>query len=318
MQQSAILISDLFFSFSLADSYKVKAEHLILTFWISSEIFSCVPIHLYGVQRILNSDLSTVKWKNISVRRREDRRSRELNIADVYTKSWFLSWQLTQVCSNNLLLWLYHFCCNNLVTNLVPSSLLQVINSVFQTCSNNLKQAAQTKLVKACEQTCSNKKLTLPVWVSKDRFAFQPYSSETYRISLFRVHSSRTNDMDTIEFGTFRYDTTEVENGLNAFKITRKISVLLLPGTIRKIGHFERKALRVSGRERTDTIRVLVTTCLYRFVATCIVGLKVYGVAVGRICQYYSWPETYFYMLGRLRTVLHEIDSNFVRVYSPR
>ena len=62
MQQSSIFISYVFFSFSLADSYKVKAEHLILTFWISSEkIFSCVPIHLHGVQRILNSDLSTVK-----------------------------------------------------------------------------------------------------------------------------------------------------------------------------------------------------------------------------------------------------------------
>ena len=33
-------------------------------------------------------------------------------------------------------------------------------------------------------------------------------------ISLFREHSGRTNDMDTIEFATFRYDTVEVENGL--------------------------------------------------------------------------------------------------------
>ena len=33
-------------------------------------------------------------------------------------------------------------------------------------------------------------------------------------ISLFREHSGRTNDMDTIEYATFRY-TIEVENGLN-------------------------------------------------------------------------------------------------------
>ena len=39
-------------------------------------------------------------------------------------------------------------------------------------------------------------------------------SSETQRIPLFREHSSRTNDMDTIEYATFRY-TVEVENGLN-------------------------------------------------------------------------------------------------------
>ena len=34
------------------------------------------------------------------------------------------------------------------------------------------------------------------------------------RISLFREHSGRTNDMDTIEYATFRYDTAEVKNGL--------------------------------------------------------------------------------------------------------
>ena len=32
---------------------------------------------------------------------------------------------------------------------------------------------------------------------------------------LFREHSGRTNDMDTKEYATFRYDTVEVENGLN-------------------------------------------------------------------------------------------------------
>ena len=34
------------------------------------------------------------------------------------------------------------------------------------------------------------------------------------RISLFREHSGRTNDMDTILYATFRYDMVEVENGL--------------------------------------------------------------------------------------------------------
>ena len=31
-------------------------------------------------------------------------------------------------------------------------------------------------------------------------FPLQPYRSETYRVSLFREHSDRTNDMDTIEY----------------------------------------------------------------------------------------------------------------------
>ena len=31
---------------------------------------------------------------------------------------------------------------------------------------------------------------------------------------MFREHSGRTNDMDTIEPATFRYDTVEVENSL--------------------------------------------------------------------------------------------------------
>ena len=34
-------------------------------------------------------------------------------------------------------------------------------------------------------------------------------------MSLFREHSSRTNDMVTIEYATFRYDTVEVESGPN-------------------------------------------------------------------------------------------------------
>ena len=45
-------------------------------------------------------------------------------------------------------------------------------------------------------------------------FPLQPYRSETYRVSLFREHSDRTNDMDTIEYTLFCYDTVEVENGL--------------------------------------------------------------------------------------------------------
>ena len=51
------------------------------------------------------------------------------------------------------------------------------------------------------------------LWI-KARFPLQPYRSETWRISLFREHSGRTTDMDTIEYATFRYDTVEVENGL--------------------------------------------------------------------------------------------------------
>ena len=31
---------------------------------------------------------------------------------------------------------------------------------------------------------------------------------------MFREHSGRTNDMDTIKYATFRYDTVEVENWL--------------------------------------------------------------------------------------------------------
>ena len=50
--------------------------------------------------------------------------------------------------------------------------------------------------------------------LAKGRFPLQMYRSETYRISLFRERSGRTNDMGTIEYATFRYDTAEVENGL--------------------------------------------------------------------------------------------------------
>ena len=45
-------------------------------------------------------------------------------------------------------------------------------------------------------------------------FHFTPYRSETSSTSLFHEHSDRTNDMDTKENATVRYNTFEVENGL--------------------------------------------------------------------------------------------------------
>ena len=47
-------------------------------------------------------------------------------------------------------------------------------------------------------------------------FCVGPHGSrrgETKRISLFREHSSRTNDMNTTKYTTFRYDTIKVEIG---------------------------------------------------------------------------------------------------------
>ena len=38
------------------------------------------------------------------------------------------------------------------------------------------------------------------------------YRSKAWRIFLFREQSGRTNDTDTKEYDTFRYDTVEVEN----------------------------------------------------------------------------------------------------------
>ena len=40
------------------------------------------------------------------------------------------------------------------------------------------------------------------------------FSLFTFRISLFREDSCRTDDMDTIEYATFRYDMVEVGNSL--------------------------------------------------------------------------------------------------------
>ena len=60
---------------------------------------------------------------------------------------------------------LYQSCWNNLVTGLiVPSSLLQLVNSLFQTCSNKFGtssantscQQLVNRLVTTCLQVCSN------------------------------------------------------------------------------------------------------------------------------------------------------------------
>ena len=56
------------------------------------------------------------------------------------------------------------------------------------------------------------------VCLCKACFPLQPYRSETYRISLFCEHSSRTNDMDTKEYPTFCYDTVGMENGLKPLR----------------------------------------------------------------------------------------------------
>ena len=70
---------------------------------------------------------------------------------------------LLQPCVVKLVTFLlYHDCImlnllNNLVTSLImPSSLLQVVNSLFQTCYNNREQAVRTQLVDSCEQICNN------------------------------------------------------------------------------------------------------------------------------------------------------------------
>ena len=64
------------------------------------------------------------------------------------------------------------------------------------------------------------------------RFPLQPYRSETYRISLFRERSGRTNDMGTIEYATFRYDTAEVENGLHTRIIRVSYVKIYTSGTV--------------------------------------------------------------------------------------
>ena len=52
------------------------------------------------------------------------------------------------------------------------------------------------------------------VYNAKAGFPLQPYRSEAQRISLFPDHQSGTNDFDTKENATVRYDTVEVENRL--------------------------------------------------------------------------------------------------------
>ena len=73
-----------------------------------------------------------------------------------------------------------------------------------------------------CKSTIEDFTLHLIAWNGRARFPLQRYRSETWRISLFREHAGRTNDINTIEYATFRCDTVEVENGL---KPTQKSTV---------------------------------------------------------------------------------------------
>jgi hypothetical protein len=74
----------------------------------------------------------------------------------VVPTSLIQSWHnniVTTLCHQHCNILVYHDCIrlncsNNLVTNLImPSSLLQVVNSLFQTCYNNWEQAVWTQLV---------------------------------------------------------------------------------------------------------------------------------------------------------------------------
>jgi hypothetical protein len=59
----------------------------------------------------------------------------------------------TQGCNNIVISWLYRTCWNNLVTSLVISTkLLQIVNSLFQTCWQLGTNSAGT----TCWQTCYN------------------------------------------------------------------------------------------------------------------------------------------------------------------
>ena len=53
------------------------------------------------------------------------------------------------------------------------------------------------------------------VYVGNGRFPFQPYRSETYRISLFHEHQNKTNDYHTKEIATVRNSTAEVVYSTN-------------------------------------------------------------------------------------------------------
>jgi hypothetical protein len=58
----------------------------------------------------------------------------------------------TQGCNNIVISWLDRTCWNNLATSLIISTrLLQVVNSLFQTCYNNWEQAVRTQLVDALQ-----------------------------------------------------------------------------------------------------------------------------------------------------------------------
>jgi hypothetical protein len=57
-----------------------------------------------------------------------------------------------QGCNNIVISWLDRTCWNNLATSLIISTrLLQVVNSLFQTCYNNWEQAMRTQLVDALQ-----------------------------------------------------------------------------------------------------------------------------------------------------------------------
>ena len=96
---------------------------------------------------------------------------------------------------------------------------LRVKNFYFYIClayaTNCGRQAGSSlmrycsRIATACSQACF-----------KGHFPLRPYRSKAYRVSLYREHSGRTNNVDTIEYATFRYDMIRLiwKTGLNLLR----------------------------------------------------------------------------------------------------
>ena len=100
-----------------------------------------------------------------------------------------------QVCSNLCVFTcVYQSCWNNLVTGLiVPSSLLQFVNSLFQTCSNKFGtssantscQQLVNRLVTTCLQVCSNLCVFTCVVCMGNKTCHTKYADHRMKVPLF-------------------------------------------------------------------------------------------------------------------------------------
>jgi hypothetical protein len=99
----------------------------------------------------------------------------------------------TQGCNNIVISWLYRTCWNNFVTSLITSTrLLQIVNSLFQTCWQLVTSIAKTTCWRLVDKLVTRCEIFACVWVTQARIQYYITVLRIILLQLFLVITKPT------------------------------------------------------------------------------------------------------------------------------